>query len=86
MKAFIFMNHRIREAKPGDPVIVHQSRGGLQRASNRLKFYVDGRLIGEVRFSPRGNRAIDSHHVRAWVELQPCVSVHHELPKRRRRA
>lgn len=85
MKRFIFMNHRIREPKPKGPVIVHQS-GQLQRFSNRLKLYVDGRLIGEVRYSPRGNRSIASHSVRAWVELQPCVNVLHELPKRRRRA
>lgn len=68
MKRYIYMNHRIREPKPGGPVIAVQT-GRRVHDTNHVQLVHQGAVIGEVRFEPAGLRAAPHHHVRAFVEI-----------------
>lgn len=80
MKRYVYMNHRIRAAKPRGPVIAVQT-GKQLRNTNRAQLVVGGVVVGEVRFEPAGLKAAPQHHVRAFVELEACVEVRY--PRRR---
>lgn len=71
---FVFMNHRIRQPRPSGPVIVCQSNVGTEEA-NHFDLMLNGVKIGSVRYSGRGLKACETHHVRAWVELDDSVTV-----------
>lgn len=77
---FIFMNHKIRQVKPDGPVIVCQDAHGKQREANRFALVVNGQTIGWVEYVPTGLEAVESHDVKAWVELFDFVEVHPEGP------
>lgn len=69
MKVFIFMNHRIREARPRKPVIRVQGSGHSAPEHN----YREGNTIvingpSIVRYDPRGLPFAHEHRVTAWIE------------------
>lgn len=76
---YVFMNHRIRDEKPAGPVIVVQeqltSDGPSQREADEFEITYHGQPLGRIKFSPKGLVACDTHHVRAWVELEDDVDV-----------
>ena len=78
---YLYMNHRIRQAKPKKPVIVAQDdlmvSGGEPRTreSNEFDLWHHGEKIGRVVFEPKGLAACDTHEVKAWVELIDTVIV-----------
>lgn len=74
MTQFVFMNHRIREKKPSGPVIVVQ-QDGAQRESNDFVLMFRGQPIGRVVFPGHPLDAVETHEVRAWVELEDDVMV-----------
>jgi hypothetical protein len=74
MTQFVFMNHRIREKKPSGPVIVVQ-HAGVQRESNDFILMFRGQPIGRVVFPGHPLDAVETHEVRAWVELDDDVEV-----------
>lgn len=75
MKTYIFMNELIREPNPVKPVIVAFQAGERRRTSNTFELEVGGRVIGAVKFRPTGLRAVSSHRVQAWLELEEEVVV-----------
>jgi hypothetical protein len=75
MKTYIFMNEHIREPNPVKPVIVAVQEGERRRTANTFELEVGGKVIGAVKFRPTGLRAVSSHRVLAWLELDPEVVV-----------
>lgn len=68
-KVFIFMNHRIRQKRPGGPVIRVQGSGHSDPRHNFREgdmVVINGPSI--VRFDPRGLPFAGEHHVTAWIE------------------
>jgi hypothetical protein len=66
VKLFIYMNEKIRQRKPGGPVIRVQH-------GNNPKNFVEGNLViingpSVVRFDPRGLPIAEDHRVTAWIE------------------
>lgn len=74
MKTYIYMNHRIHDRTDPGPV-VNVQRGKRTRSGNVVRITKDGKEIGRIKFSRRGLRAVTSHVVRAWVELDDGVRV-----------
>jgi len=76
MTQYLYMNHRIKQAKPRGPVIVLQRENPVQKIeSNCFVLMVGGRAIGRVVFEAGGLSACDTHEVKAWVELDDEVAV-----------
>jgi hypothetical protein len=75
MKRYIYMNHRIRQAKPNGPVIVVQDERGHQTEANGFDLHFDGFKIGRVVYDPAGLPACETHEVKAWVELVGNVEI-----------
>lgn len=71
---YVYMNHRIRDAKPKGPVIVVQGPKDTREGDDfEIRYY--GQPLGRIRFSQNGLTACDTHEVRAWVELHDDVDV-----------
>lgn len=76
MTQYVYMNERIRQARPRKPVIVVQRTNPAQRVeSNCFAILVGGRAIGRIVFSPEGLAQCESHEVKAWIELDDDVSL-----------
>jgi hypothetical protein len=71
-KAFIYMNHFIKEKKVTDPVITVQYEGNKNVVySNCVELHDDaGRCLVRIVFDPDGLPNAPFHHVRAWVETR----------------
>lgn len=74
MTHYLFMNHRIKENPPSGPVIMCLSPEGL-RESNEFEIFYRGQPIGRVKFDRDGLDKCETHHVKAWVELEDDVEV-----------
>lgn len=72
MRRLVYMNHHLKDPRPRAPVVVLQE-GGRRRSTNRLRLYAGGKLVAEVRFQRRALREVETHSVRAYVELAPHV-------------
>lgn len=68
MTTHIFMNHRIRQAKPDGPVIVAQT-GKKVREGNRVDIMHAGVVVASVIYDPKGNPS-KTHAVKAWIETK----------------
>lgn len=72
---YVFMNHRIRQKSPRKPVIVCQWPQGTQEA-NSFDLVVEGKgVIGRIVYDRKGLDAVETHEVKAWVELYDVVEV-----------
>lgn len=80
----IFMGDRVRDAFYRGSRVIVQDSPTSRRRTNMARFYVDGRYIGQVRFTQRPHPAVRTHEVRAWVELAPHVEV--RVRKRERKS
>lgn len=78
MTQYIYMNERIRQRKPGGPVIVAQDDiygSPRVREANEFELWHHGEKIGRVLFRTAGLDAVETHEVKAWVELDDMVIV-----------
>lgn len=76
MTQYIYMNERIRQARPRKPVIVCQRTNPVQKMeSNCFVLLLGGRTIGRIVFKPEGLPQCDTHEVKAWIELDDDVGV-----------
>lgn len=73
MRKHIFMNDKIRMARPDGPVINVQSAKRIRRG-NRVDIVHQGVVVASVIYAPRRNPS-RTHAVRAWVETDCVVRV-----------
>lgn len=67
-KAIIFMNHRIHDDVPRNPITIRWPGRG-RRPSECEGVWIEG--ASKIVFNPGGNPLIKTHLVKVWVEAEP---------------
>jgi hypothetical protein len=71
----IHMNHRIKQKRPRRGVVRVSDKSGHVDGNEFVFKLKDGTVLGRVVYSRKGCPEIETHEVRAWVELTDAVDV-----------